>query len=154
MLIYLAAPLFNQAERAFNSLLTGELEARGFSVFLPQRDGVESLKPPYNEMTLDEQYQAIFATDRDKVLEADVLLFVLDGRVPDEGGCVELGIAYGQKHLLEQDKLLIGLQTDTRTASLGAKCNAMIQGALDDVVDNEHDLITAVEDYGRARISH
>lgn len=99
MLIYYAAPLFCQAEQEFNLQLTGKLEERGFTVFFPQRDFIESSKPPYNEMTKDERRQEIFTVDRDKILEADVFLFILDGRVPDEGACVELGIAYGQKHL-------------------------------------------------------
>ena len=151
MRIYFAAPLFCQAEKVFNLQLTGKLEERGFTVFLPQRDGIESSKPPYNEMKSDELHQAIFAVDRDKILEADVFLFVLDGRVPDEGACVELGIAYGQKHLLQQEKLLIGLQTDSRAAFLGAKLNPMIHGALDYIADNENDLIAALDEYGHAR---
>ena len=151
MLIYFAGPLFCQAEKAFNLQLTRKLEERGLLVFLPQRDGVESSKPPYDEMTDDELRQAIFALDRDKVLEADVLLIVLDGRVPDEGACVELGIAYGQKHLLQRDKLLIGLQTDSRAAFLGAKLNAMIHTPLDYVAENENDIIAAIEEYRHAR---
>ena len=151
MSIYFAAPLFCQAEKAFNLQLTGKLEERGLTVFLPQRDGVDSSKPPYNEMTNDELRQAIFVVDRDKILEADVFLFVLDGRVPDEGACVELGIAYGQKHLLQRDKLLIGLQTDSRAAFLGAKLNAIIHGSLDYIADNENDLIAALEEYRHAR---
>jgi len=149
MLIYFAAPLFCQAERAFNLQLTLELEEREFTVFLPQRDGVELGKPPYDEMSGDELCRAIFALDRDKVLEADILLFVLDGRVPDEGACVELGIAYGQTHLLQREKLLIGLQTDMRTAYAftGTKLNALIHGALDTVADNETDLLAALEEY-------
>ena len=153
MLIYFAAPLFCQAEKAFNLQLTQELEERGFTVFLPQRDGVEISKSPYNEMASDELRQTIFAVDRDKILEADVFLFVLDGRVPDEGACVELGIAYGQKHLLQRDKLLIGLQTDIRTAFafLGIKLNPMIYGSLDCVADNQNDLIAALEEYRQVR---
>ena len=151
MQIYFAAPLFCEAEKAFNFRLTEVLENRGFAVFLPQRDGVESSKPPYDEMTNDELRQAIFVVDRDKILEADVFLFVLDGRVPDEGACVELGIAYGQKHLLQRDKLLIGLQTDSRAAFLGAKLNAIIHGSLDYIADNENDLIAALEEYRHAR---
>jgi len=147
MIIYFAAPLFCQAEMTFNLRLTGKLEERGFSVFLPQRDGIESSKPPYKKMGDEERRQAIFAVDRDKVLEADVLLFVLDGRVPDEGACVELGIAYGQKHLLQRDKLLVGLQTDSRAAFLGEKLNAMIHGSLDYIADNENDLIDTIEEY-------
>ena len=126
MLIYFAAPLFCQAERAFNSELTAKLEERGFTVFLPQRDGVEVDRPPYSQMSSDERCQAIFRVDRDKLLEADIFLFVLDGRVPDEGACVELGIAYGQQHLLQRDKLLVGLHTDMRGALIGAKLNAMV----------------------------
>jgi hypothetical protein len=149
MRIYLAAPLFNQAERAFNSQLTEELEERGFTVFLPQRDGVEPSKSPYNEMTSDELCQAIFEADQDKIHEADVFLFVLDGRIPDEGACVALGIAYGQKQLPERDKLLVGLLTDLRGAYpfLGAKLNPMIYGSLDFVAVDKSELIVSLEDY-------
>ncbi|TES88909.1 MAG: hypothetical protein E3J88_06725 [Anaerolineales bacterium] len=151
MLIYFAAPLFSQAEQAFNLQLTEKLEEKGFRVFLPQRDGVEIGKPPFIEMPSDERSQAIFALDRDNVLEADVLLFVLDGRVPDEGACVELGIAYGQKHLLQRDKLLIGLHTDIRGEFLGAKLNAMVCGPLDHIAADETDLIVALEEYRHAK---
>ncbi len=63
MLIYFAAPLFCQAEREFNLQLTQELEKQAFIVFLPQRDGIESNKPPYNEMTSDQICQEIFIAD-------------------------------------------------------------------------------------------
>jgi nucleoside 2-deoxyribosyltransferase len=151
MLIYFAAPLFCEAERTFNLQLTEKLEGRGFTVFLPQRDGVEISRPPFTEMTVGELCQAIFTVDRDKILEAHIFLFVLDGRVPDEGGGVELGIAYSQKQLLQRDKLLIGLQTDWRAAFTWAKLNPMIHGALDCITDNEDDLIAALEEYRRAR---
>ncbi len=101
MLVYFAAPLFCQAEKAFNLQLTEKLE-----------NG-------------DLQYSY-----RNKV---------------------ELGIAYGQKHLLQQDKLLIGLQTDSRAAFLGTKLNAMIHGPLEYIVDNENDLIAALEKYRPVR---
>jgi len=153
MLIYFAAPLFCQAEKTFNLQLTGKLEERGFTVFLPQRDGVDSSKPPYNQMTNAEVFQAIFTLDQAKVLEADVFLIVLDGRVPDEGACVELGIVYSQKHLLQRDKLLIGLQTDMRAAFLGANLNPMIHVALDYIAGNESDLITALDEYRQGRMA-
>ena len=56
-------------------------------------------------MTAEELCQLIFPLDRDQVNKADIFLFVLDGRVPDDGACVELGIAYGQKFLLKRSKL-------------------------------------------------
>jgi nucleoside 2-deoxyribosyltransferase len=151
MRIYFAGPLFCAAERAFNLSLAEKLEAAGYQVFLPQRDGVESAQPPYNEMTNDELQRTIFKLDRDKLLQADIFLFVLDGRVPDEGACVELGIAYGQKHFLQQDKLLIGLHTDRRGAFPGGKLNAMISGALDCTIGDEDELIAEIEAFSSAR---
>jgi hypothetical protein len=38
MRIYLAAPLFTEAERAFNVVVARSLEADGHDVYLPQRD--------------------------------------------------------------------------------------------------------------------
>ena len=151
MLVYFAGPLFSEAERIFNLRLAEKLEAKGYQVYLPQRDGVESKKPPYNEMSKDELQQTIFETDRDKVLQADIFLFVLDGRVPDEGACVELGLAYGQKHFLQQDKLLIGLHTDMRGAFPDGKLNAMINSALDSAMSDEDALIAQIEAFQRAR---
>jgi hypothetical protein len=84
VLIYLAGPLFSEAERRFNLELTYRLEAIGFEVFLPQRDGVERDRPPYDAMTPVERRRAMFEFDRGRILDADVFLFVLDGRVPDE----------------------------------------------------------------------
>ena len=149
MLIYLAAPLFCKAEQSFNMKLTEKLEDLEFTVFLPQRDGVESSKPPYSEMAIEELRQSIFAIDREKVLEADIFLFVLDGRVPDDGACVELGIAYAQKYLLKRDKLIIGLHTDMRGAFafLDTKLNPIILGSFDDIVEDENALIAALEKY-------
>ena len=42
--LYFAGPLFNDAERAFNLALTKKIESLGYKVFLPQRDGAESIK--------------------------------------------------------------------------------------------------------------
>ncbi len=85
VLIYLAGPLFSEAERRFNLELTHRLEAMGIDVFLPQRDGVERDRPPYDTMTPEERRHAMFHLDRSRILDADVFVFVLDGRVPDEG---------------------------------------------------------------------
>ncbi len=153
MLIYFAAPLFCKAEQTFNMKLTEKLEELGFTIFLPQRDGVESSKPPYSEMAIEELRQSIFAIDRDKVLEADIFLFVLDGRVPDDGACVELGMAYTQKYLLKRDKLIIGLHTDMRGAFafLDAKLNPIILGSFDDIVEDENALIAILEKYEQTK---
>ena len=146
-------PTAHAGREGIQSAIERDIRREGCKVLLPQRDGVDSCNPPYNEMTNDELSQAIFAVDQDKGLEADVFLIVLDGRVPDEGACVALGIAYGHKHLLQRDKLLIGLQTDSRAAFLGAKLNPMIHVALDYIAGDQSDLISALEQYRQARMT-
>jgi nucleoside 2-deoxyribosyltransferase len=141
MLIYFAGPLFSAAERQFNVALTARLEALGFTVFLPQRDGVERGNPKYAALTPQERREAIFRIDKDSVFAADVLLFVLDGRVPDEGAAVELGIAYAHKELTMPEKRLIGLMTDVRASFLGAKLNPMLAVPLEYVAESEDDLL-------------
>ena len=147
MLIYLAGPLFSEAERRFNLDLTERLESLDFRVFLPQRDGVEREKPPYDLMTPEERRRAMFDLDRSMILESDVFLFVLDGRVPDEGACVELGIAYCQKVMQQSEKPLIGLHTDPRAAFIGAKLNPMVRVPLDCVVDDEETLLQILDEH-------
>ena len=142
MLIYFAGPLFNQAELEFNAKLTAELESLGYEVFLPQRNGVESTKPPYDQMSREERRKATFELDRDQILKADIFLIILDGRVPDEGAAVELGIAYMDKRLTHPVKHLIGLQTDVRAAFMNSKLNPMLRVPLDHITETTEELFT------------
>ena len=139
--IYYAGPLFNEAERSFNIKLAHELEKEGFEVFLPQRDGVEANKPQYAHLNKEERRKCMFVMDRDMILEADIFLFILDGRVPDEGACFELGIAYYQKCSISNEKRIFGLQTDKRAAFISAKINPMIACSLDCLFLSSSDLL-------------
>ena len=141
VLIYFAGPLFSEAERRFNFELTEKLEALDFRVFLPQRDGVERETPPYDAMTPEERRHAMFHLDKSTILDSDIFLFVLDGRVPDEGACVELGIAYCQKDIQNIEKFLIGLHTDPRAAFISARLNPMVSVPLDCVAEDEETLL-------------
>jgi Nucleoside 2-deoxyribosyltransferase len=141
VLIYLAGPLLSEAERRFNLRLAHRLEALGFDVFLPQRDGVERQRTPYDKMTPEERRHAMFHLDMSRILDADAFLFVLDGRVPDEGACMQLGIACCQKYLQNSEKLLVGLHTDTRAAFIGGRLNPMVRVPLDYMVDDEETLL-------------
>jgi nucleoside 2-deoxyribosyltransferase len=135
--LYFAAPLFSEAERRFNSELAARIEAAGFRVFMPQRDAADAraIEDP------GRRQRAIFELDRDHSLRADVVLAVLDGRVPDEGVCFELGVAYAQRFLTGTPKLLVGLLTDSRTAFADSRLNLMLEGALDHLVDSEEELL-------------
>lgn len=136
--VYFAGSLFSQAERDYNQKFCSQIESLGFKVFLPQRDGAELNQ----NMTLSERNKAIFDLDVAQVLDCDVFLFVLDGRVPDEGACFELGVAYYQKKQNNSKKHIIGLHTDMRASFLDSKLNAMLDGAFDQIFTSEKELIT------------
>ena len=144
VLIYLAGPLFSEAERRFNLELTHRLEVIGFDVFLPQR--VERHWPPCDTMTPQERRHVMFHLDKTRIPDADV--FVRDGRVPEEGACVELGIAYCQKYLQNGENLLVGLHTDTRAALIGESLNPMVYVSLEYVIDDEETLLRLLAEQG------
>ena len=121
--VYFAAPLFSQGEKDYNLELTKVLEDHGYQVFLPQRDGL--LYTELEGKSEEERTQMIFEKDRDEILNADVLIFLLDGRVPDEGACVELGIAYAN------GKRCYGIKTDSRSVEIDLDLNPMITGCFE-----------------------
>ena len=85
MHIYLAGPLFTQAERAWNLGLAERLQAAGHTVFLPQAEvsAIASLHAA-----------TIFQGDVDGVRSADVVVAVVDGADADSGTSFEVGLAY------------------------------------------------------------
>jgi nucleoside 2-deoxyribosyltransferase len=121
--IYIAGPLFSEAERHYNKYLTDFLEHFGFETFLPQRDGHKLSDLLVNGTTKSAAMNKIFYRDINELKKADVVIFVMDGRVPDEGACVEIGYAYAL------GKECIGLKTDPRTLMSDAD-NPLILGAL------------------------
>jgi len=120
--VYFAGPLFSQSEKDFNLKLANLLEDHGYEVFLPQRDGIEAAL--LEGKTEEELTQMVFALDYTEVLKADIVFMNLDGRVPDEGACVELGIAYAS------GKRCYGVKTDTRSVELNMDVNPMITGCM------------------------
>ncbi len=120
--VYFASPMFNHAEKEFNLRITKVLEDYGYQVFLPQRDGIEAAK--LEGKTEDELITMIFALDSTEVKKADIVFMNIDGRVPDEGACVELGMAYGI------GKRCYGFKTDTHSVELGLDMNPMISGCM------------------------
>ena len=124
MKIYPAGPLFSQAEREFNSKVAAELRKEGFDVFLPQENSVIDGIPDTDEKRR-RLLTGFFAKDIEAIESSDVLLIVLDGRVPDEGATFELGYAYAR------GKICVGLKTDSRVSEMGTD-NAMIVGSLGD----------------------
>lgn len=85
MNLYLAAPLFTQAERSWNLRLAALLSGAGHAVFLPQAE-VLAIE------TLDAE--TIFRVDVNGVRSADGVVAVLDGADPDSGTSFECGLAF------------------------------------------------------------
>lgn len=146
MRIYFAAPLFNAAEQRFNARLTWQLEERGHRVFLPQRDGLEMAAVDEDAGTPGpaEMRRKIFQLDSTEVMAADLVLALLDGRVPDEGVCVEIGIAWATRaaDAGRGPRWIVGLKTDSRAWLLAEPLNPMISEALDILFTDEQDVLS------------
>ena len=123
--IYVAGPLFSEAEKQYNEYLSKCLEDMGFETFLPQRDGYELSELLANGDSESVAMGKIFKRDISEIQKSDIVVFVMDGRVPDDGACVEIGYAYAM------GKECIGLKTDPRTL-MSDLDNPMILGALKD----------------------
>lgn len=124
--IYFAAPLFNEMELKRNEEYTELLEKWGYKVYLPQREaGLSAQILKDDKVNKLETNKRIFNTDLQGIKESDILLFFLDGRVPDEGACVELGIAYAL------GKKCIGYKTDDRNLDFTGDDNLFIEGCMD-----------------------
>jgi len=126
--VYFAGPMFNQAEKDFNLKITKLLEEYGYQVFLPQRDGIEAAR--LEGKSEEELIKMIFDLDAGQVKKADIVFVNIDGRVPDEGACVELGIAYGI------GKRCYGFKTDAHSVEMGLDMNPMISGCMIKIFKN------------------
>lgn len=104
--VYIAGPLFSQAEREFLERMVKDLaDTSGLDAnldfFLPHRDGGELGKGPTR---LD-----IFNIDITQLNNAIAVVALLDGQDVDSGTCIELGYAYAN------GKKVFGIITDFRS---------------------------------------
>ena len=130
--IYLAAPLFSDAERAYNLSVAGLLREHFFDVFLPQ----ETSDDP--ETRNDEEQRRIFTSNLDALKTADILVAIIDGADADSGTSWEMGYASAL------GKKVIGLRTDFRKSGCYEKVNLMLEES-SIVVTNTRDLLEAAK---------
>jgi nucleoside 2-deoxyribosyltransferase len=112
--VFLAAPLFCESERKFNSLVAERFRVSGFEVWLAQEFGL------FEHGTLNEK-RKVFTQDLLALENCDVVVALLDGVDVDTGVGFELGYAYALK------KPLVGLKTDYRTFSKTEEVNLMLE---------------------------
>ena len=113
--IYLAAPLFSEAEREFNAKIAGILREKKYAVHLPQEVGDDS-------STRDEaETGRIFEYNLKALDECDIVVAVVDGADADSGTAWEIGYAYAVK------KRVILLRTDFRRVGRSEAVNLMLE---------------------------
>jgi nucleoside 2-deoxyribosyltransferase len=126
--VYVGGGLFTDEERDFHLRLAHDLEALGFSVFLPQRDGYEAAT--LDDWSAGEKVRRIYGRDLVEVCRARFLLANLDGAVPDDGVCAEVAIA-GMHKLVNPGKVIVGYRSDTRSFMADLQLNPLVAGPLD-----------------------
>ena len=104
-LVYVAGPLFSEAERRFLERMVDTLAKvsnldPSIHFFLPHRDGGELGKGPSR--------RHIFELDMQHIDSSSIVVALLDGQDVDSGTCIELGYAYAKR------KKIFGLLTDFR----------------------------------------
>ena len=112
--VYLAAPLFSEAELDFNRKLKDGIRSAGFKVFLPQEDS--------NNIKDEKARQKIIFTKNEVAIKnSDIIVAVIDGTDVDSGTAWEIGYAYAL------GKPILGLRTDFRTLGIEGTVNLMIE---------------------------
>ncbi len=130
MRIYLAGPLFSEAERDWLDRLARRLRDDGFDCFVPHEhfDALAELTPA-----------EVFRVDAGGVRSANVLVAWLDGPVVDDGTACEIGmfaelVAGGDPRY----RGIVGIVTDLRLQrrrgnAVGDGMNLFVIGAIEQV---------------------
>ena len=138
---YLAAPLFNDRERAFNLQIAEALEVN-LNVFLPQRDGALLVNMIAAGVPTVVAERRVFQQDCEAMRRSEILVAVLDGGHIDEGVSFEIGF------MSALGRLCVGLQTDVRRA-LPSGNNPMLVGGLSTIFTDVEGLVIWAQDLSR-----
>jgi len=135
MKIYLAGPLFSEADRAWLAGVKKRLEeiSQDTTVIWPYELIPHDDADSHNK-------QNIFQICRSYLDEVDILVCVLDGSQVDDGTAWEIGYFYC-KHSTKRP--IIGIRTDFRNAgeTENSIVNAMIECSCSRIADSSEDLI-------------
>jgi nucleoside 2-deoxyribosyltransferase len=129
MKLYVAGPLFSEAERAWLDGLAERLRAEGFECFVPHEHFAELAA-----VTVE----AVYGTDIEGLRRANALVAWLDGPMVDDGTACEIGMfaelvrAGGPQYrgivAIETD---IRLERRRRNAVVGGGMNLFVRGAIE-----------------------
>ncbi len=113
--VYLAGPLFTEAETAYNLVLRDLLVRHLFEVYLPQEVG------DTDHCRGKAEHRAIFTQHVRALDETDIVVAVCDGADADSGTSWEMGYAYAQ------GTRVVALRTDFRMAGHHECVNLMLE---------------------------
>ena len=110
--VYVAGPLFSQAERDFDERVAKVCEQLNLETFLPHRDvGLQ----------VEGNAEHIFAADLRALERAQLVVANLDGADVDAGTAWEIGYA------VARGKPVLGIRTDRRVLEPWSSVNLMIE---------------------------
>ncbi len=130
--IYLAAPLFSEAEKWFNVQLFGILTEGFFEVYLPQEIGDDTHCRDTHE------HARIFKSHVAALHAADAVVAVIDGPDADSGTSWEMGYASAL------GKPVVAIRTDFRMAGHHELVNLMLEQS-SVVVGSKEELVPALQ---------
>ena len=147
MKIYVAGPLFSDAERAWLDALAARLRADGHECFVPHENF-----PELTDVTLER----VYSIDTEGLRTSNALVAWLDGPMVDDGTACEIGMfaelcRTGGEHY----RGMVGIVTDIRLARrrqlgvVGGGMNLCVGGAIESCGSIVHSVDEAVEALAR-----
>jgi nucleoside 2-deoxyribosyltransferase/predicted secreted protein len=130
--VYLAAPLFSEAERTFNASIARLLRTNLFEVHLPQEAGDDSCTRDTREQ------EQLFLLNKKALEDADIVVAIIDGADADSGTAWEMGYAFALK------KPVIALRTDFRRVGHHEQVNLMLEQSAE-IVGSTEELLAALK---------
>ena len=140
MRVYVAGPLFSEAERSWLDALSARLRAEGFECFVPHEH--------FNEAP-DPTPEAIFRIDADGLRSCQALVAWLDGPMTDDGTACEVGM-FAELVRWGDARGIVGIATDLRLERrrerevVGGGLNLFVAGAIESCGSIVHDVDAAV----------
>jgi nucleoside 2-deoxyribosyltransferase-like protein len=148
--LYVAGPLFSEAERAWLDLLAARLRIEGFDCFVPHEHF-----PELADVTVDEVYRI----DTEGLRSANALVAWLDGPMVDDGTACEIGMfAELVRGAPEHHRGIVAIATDLRLERrrdegvVGGGMNLFVAGAIEScgtIVHGVDDVVAALRELER-----
>jgi nucleoside 2-deoxyribosyltransferase len=127
--LYVAGPLFSEAERAWLDALAARLRGEGFDCFVPHENF-----PKLADVTLDEVYRI----DSGGLRSSNALVAWLDGPIVDDGTACEIGmfaelVRSGGEHYRGIVAITTDIRLERRRAGnvVGGGMNLFVGGAIE-----------------------